>query len=161
MERLLFLDVDGVLNNDDWAWRLFEDYGIKVYQNNILYQPALIQLRRIINATGAKIILSSSWRRFPEAKADLERCLKMYDMTIDNETPILDRHKGYCRGDAISKWFKAHPGEYKYVILDDEDNMGEHMAHLVRTNWFAGLTEVEANKCIDMLNGGNNNGQDV
>ena len=151
MKKLLFLDVDGVLNNEKWAMEMWDDYNIKVYNHNILYQPSLVQLRRIINATGATIILSSSWRRFPEARADLVRWLKMYEMEIDSDTPIINQ-KYRRRGDAISKWFEDHPGEYEYIILDDEDDMAEHMAHLVQTDFYYGLTETEANAAIDMLN---------
>lgn len=151
MTKLIFLDVDGVLNNEVWAAEMWDDYNIKVYNHNILYQPSLVQLRRIINATGATIVLSSSWRRFPVARKDLVHWLEMYDMTIDSDTPILG-YRACCRGDAISAWFEQHPGTYRYIILDDENDMGEHMSHLFQTNYLYGLTEKDANMCIDYLN---------
>ena len=42
------------------------------------------------------------------------------------------------------------PGEILY-ILDDDDDMGVHMPHLVRTSFDEGLTIKEADMCIDML----------
>ena len=51
----------------------------------------------------------------------------------------------------ITAWFNRHPGEYRYVILDDEDDMYGHMEHLVKTDFYSGLTEERADECIRML----------
>ena len=149
--KILFLDVDGVLNNDDWAWEMFNKYRIEVYRNNILYQPHLVQLRRIINETGAKIVISSSWRKIPSAYADLKRWLQMYGMEVYGETPYV----GGIRGDDIEAWFKRNENEdiETYAILDDDTDMGQHYGHLINTFYMEGLTQEMADKCIAMLNG--------
>ena len=159
--KVLFLDVDGVLNNEDWADRMELNYGILVYKNNILYQPSLISLRRIINETGAKIVVSSSWRKIPSAYADLLRWLHMYGMEVFDTTPQHFSRSMHIRGDDIEEWLKAHPEVEAYAILDDDDDMGQHMSHLVQTNMFAGLTMMEADECIHMLNGGDNVGRQL
>lgn len=147
--KVLFLDVDGVLNNDDWAWEMFNKYKIEVYRNNILYQPHLVQLRRIINETGAKIVVSSSWRKIHSAYEDLKHWLQMYGMEVYGETPYV----GGIRGDDIEAWLKEHNDVEEYAILDDDTDMGEHYGHLVNTFYMEGLTPEMADECIKMLGG--------
>ena len=161
MDKILFLDVDGVLNNETWAGEMWDDYNIKVYNKNILYQPALVQLRRIINATGAKIVVSSSWRKIHDAYQDLLRWLDMYGMNVLDTTSKTTSRYRQIRGDDIGEWLNAHPGVESYAILDDDDDMGEHMNHLIRTNMYYGLTEEKANACIDLLNGKSANRQQL
>ena len=38
MNKVLFLDVDGVLNNGSWAAKMFTE-GVYTYRDNILYNP--------------------------------------------------------------------------------------------------------------------------
>lgn len=152
--KVVFLDVDGVLNSDDWAWDLFNKYGVQVYRENILYEPALLQLRRIINETDAKIVISSSWRKIPSAYNDLKMWLNKYGMAIYDKTPYV----GKTRGHDISAWLKKHSGIDEYVILDDDSDMDDQFDHFVMTNYFVGLTKENADECIKRLNGGNENG---
>lgn len=147
--KVLFLDVDGVLNNDDWAWEMFNKYKIEVYRNNILYQPHLVQLRRIINKTGAKIVVSSSWRKIPSAYEDLKHWLKMYGMEVYSETPYV----GGIRGDDIEAWLEKHKDVEEYAILDDDTDMGQCYGHLINTFYMEGLTPEMADRCIKMLGG--------
>ncbi len=148
--KILFLDVDGVLNNDDWAWEMYKKYKVEVYREDILYQPSLCELRRIINATGAKIVVSSSWRKIEHAYKDLLMWLKMYGMEVLDVTPYV----GGIRGDDIEAWFKRNKDKQieSYAILDDDSDMGEHYGHLIQTFYMEGLTTEIADECIKMLN---------
>ena len=128
VNKVIFLDVDGVLNNGTRAIEMF-DKGIRVYHDDLLYEPSLKQLKRIVDTTGAFIV-------------------EKYGMEIYDKTPYV----GGERGDDITAWFNRHPGDWKYVILDDDDDMGVHMPHLVRTSFDEGLTMKEANCCIELLN---------
>lgn len=99
MERIIFLDVDGVLNNGSWAMEMY-DKGIRVYRDGILYEPALERLKRIVDATNAHIVVSSSWRQIPTAYGHLKDWLEKYGMTIWDKTPYV----GGCRGDDITAY---------------------------------------------------------
>ena len=149
MMKIIFLDVDGVLNNDSWCWDLYYKYGVYVYTNNILYEPSLLQLRRIINKTDAKIVVSSAWRKVPSAYSDLLQWLKRYGMEVYDTTPYV----GGIRGDDIEAWLKEHDDVESYVILDDDDDMGILYDRLVRTDFNKGLTKEDADICIKMLGG--------
>ena len=49
--KLLFLDVDGVLNDNSLAERIGEQY--------------MKELRHIVNSTGCRIVLSTTWKNYP------------------------------------------------------------------------------------------------
>ena len=144
--RIIFLDVDGVLNNGTWAMEMY-DQGVRVYHDDLLHEPSLAQLRRIIDETGAVIVVSSSWRQVPTAYVHLREWLEKYGMEIFDKTPYV----GGMRGDDITAWFNRNPGIYEYVILDDEDDMNGHMEHLVQTDFDDGLTAEKADECIRRL----------
>ena len=146
MNKVLFLDVDGVLNNGAWAAKMFME-GVYTYRDDIL--PSLKQLRRIIDATGALIVVSSAWRQIPRCYQHLLEWLAKYGMHAYDKTPYV----GGERGNDITAWFSRHPGEWQYVVLDDDDDMGVHMDHLVLTDFDEGLTEKDADRCIAILNG--------
>ena len=116
-----------------------------------LYEPSLLQLRRIVDTTGAIIVVSSAWRQIITAYKHLQDWLKKYGMEIYDKTPYV----GGTRGDDITEWFNLHPNlpmeSCRYVILDDDSDMGEHMDHLVKTNYMVGLAEKEADECIRRL----------
>lgn len=145
--KVVFLDVDGVLNNGAWARRMWEE-GVHVYHDNLLEDRALRLLRSLIEQTGAKIVVSSAWRKIPEAMESLCTQLEFYKLPVFDITPYV----GGERGDDITAWFNRHPGEYRYVILDDDSDMGEHLDHLVKTNFDEGLTYDKVSECITILN---------
>ena len=53
--KVIFLDVDGVLNSQQLFEKCEDDQLISVDEDNIK------NLKTIVDATGAKIVLSSSW----------------------------------------------------------------------------------------------------
>jgi hypothetical protein len=123
------------------------DKGIRTYRDDILYEPALERLKRIVDATGARIVISSSWRQIPTAYGHLKDWLEKFGMTIWDKTPYI----GTCRGDDITAWFNINPGEWSYVILDDDDDMGEHMGHLVQTDFDVGLIDTDVERAMIIL----------
>ena len=68
-------------------------------------------------------------------------------MTIWDKTPYV----GGCRGDDITAWFNRNPGEWSYVILDDEDDMDGHMDHLVQTDFDVGLIDTDVERAMIIL----------
>ena len=48
MNTVIFLDVDGVLNNGKWAEEMYRK-GIRVYHDDLLYVASLEQLKRIVD----------------------------------------------------------------------------------------------------------------
>ena len=100
-----------------------------------------------MQAAGALIVVSSAWRQIPTCYLHLQEWLAKYDMEVYDKTPYI----GGERRDDITAWFKRNPGDWQYAILDDDDDMGVHIDHLIRTDFDLGLTEKEADRCIELL----------
>src|SRR5688572_1358777 len=106
---VLFLDVDGVLNQCGH----FQD---------ILTSKAQL-LRRIVVETGCSIVVSSTWRRSLDTRKLLVSLLQQSDVTIYDWTPQLDKitDSGLYfmpeRGIEIQAWLEANPAITRFVIL--------------------------------------------
>ena len=145
--KIIFLDIDGVLNsrkslaNFKSLWQLSPDN--------------ISQLNRIIDATNAKIVISSSWRYCKEISSELESYLNN-DCGIKGEiigrTPVIGFSRR--RGCEIATWVEEWQGETieSFVILDDGSDMEPFMDRLCQTSFEVGLTEKDADKAIKMLN---------
>lgn len=139
--KVIFLDVDGVLNHGNSKIKV-EDDKIEL-------------LKQIINETKAKIVLSSDWRFWlgtdDEDVALLQEKLKSIGTEIMSSTP--DSKHGY-RGAEIYQWINEWQGETieKFVILDDRDDMKPYMNRLVQTSFNLGLQEKHVKRAIKLLN---------
>ena len=143
--KVIFLDVDGVLNSaqDGYSIRLKTDSHLKL-------------LQYIVKETGAKIVLSSSWRiGFTPASKNLLARFKEYGLELMDCTPELS---GTCRGDEIRKWleeFEVENDVERFAILDDEADMAEFTeSNLIQTDTNVGLQKADAVRCIKLLNSG-------
>ena len=65
--RLIFLDIDGV---------------ICCNTSGILEPRKLELLSSVVSATGAKVVLSTDWRRVPKLKAQLISTLQVYGIEV-------------------------------------------------------------------------------
>lgn len=122
-------------------------------------------LKEIINKTGAKIVLTSYWRigwdivNKKESRTReqigyfnaLKERLNMFDIKIMSRTKQLS-----SRGEEIDVWLKEWNGEEieSYAILDDmdEEKLFPYTHRLVQTHLSRGLTIIDVQKAIDMLN---------
>jgi len=125
--------------------------------------PCVAALNRITDATGASIVVSSSWR-IGTPVIELRELLSRWGVTgkVIDRTPIIETKRGHIfvgvtRGKEICKWLEKYQqirGEVEsFVILDDDSDMDELCDRHVKTTFEAGLTEADANKAIAILNG--------
>lgn len=142
--KVIFLDIDGVLNSGQTLVSGFD-----------LYKDYLLNLKELVNKTGAKIVLMSSWRNFIKRGARgvfaptyrkgrgyhplgnlllftfALHGLSLYDKVSDVELSSSNR------GQDILKWLETHPQVTSFVILDDCVFDFEEcglLKYLVRTN---------------------------
>lgn len=144
--KVIFLDVDGVLNSENTFFKLRSE------QDTIFYIDPYMALlvARIVEATDAKIVLSSSWRHHPDGIAVVEkRVWKILDVTPD--MPLSGGVEAMERGKEIQAWLDKHPEVTKYAILDDDSDMLPHQKHF-KTSWQVGLTDEIADEVIKYLN---------
>lgn len=134
--KVLFLDIDGVVNNVGTTQR-FEGYiGIR---------PSLAKhIKNIVEQTGCKIVLSSTWRLHGNSRLHVrEQVGDFIDITPYFPTKL--------RGDEVLSWLSYHPEVTKYAILDDNsDFLGGQP--LFRTSSAFGITRAIANDVIKYLN---------
>ena len=63
MDKYVLLDFDGVVTSKSYSWQCYMDHCRENIFGMDWFDPACIDaLRRIVNETGAKIVVSSSWR---------------------------------------------------------------------------------------------------
>ena len=133
--KVLFLDIDGVLNNVEYQMNATEPPPF-------LDKTKLAILKEIVDKTNVKIVLSSSWKKAWQPGCDFDCIFKNAGITISDVTPAL----GFKRVE-ISAWLKSHPETEKFVILDDAvAGWGELMPNVVFTDQNKGLqhTDIES-----------------
>lgn len=143
--KVLFLDIDGVCNSGAWA-----------KQGNSMWHgtdPAAVALvRRIIAETGCKVVLSSTWRLYPEARAVVKRDVcNFIDYTVDLQRGA--KRGVVARGEEVKLWLDSHPEVTQYAILDDDSDFLPDQ-WLFKTTFMQGITEDIAQAVIDHLNAG-------
>ena len=150
--KILFLDIDGVLNS-----RLY-DLQRTAEQGNI-DETRLPLLKQIVDETQALIVLTSSWRKHWES--DLNQCdtvgkelhtlFAKHQLPIHDKTPCLPDND---RAAEIRTWL-AHHNACAYVILDDIALGWEELApRVVKTNYRIGrgLETNHVQQAIAILN---------
>lgn len=127
MTKVLFLDIDGVVNCMNTSQRHRGAIGIDPYMACLV--------RRIVDATGCQVVLSSSWRHFPDGRGEVERQVcPIFDLTPTSASGF--------RGDEIRAWLNGHPEVTRYAIVDDNSDMlPEQMPNFFKTSWAEGITE--------------------
>ena len=140
--KVIFLDIDGVLNSSETQ--------IRLKTKRLGIDPFLVgRFVRILKETGAKVVLSSTWRLWSYWRD----VMKENGLPVDEflgATPYLAQRP---RGEEIHRWLKDHTGPKveKYCVLDDERDflMGQQ---LFQTTWKKGLTDEIADRVIKYLN---------
>lgn len=159
--KIIFLDIDGVLNHEDFYKR--RKLGEFEYPLSELCPKTIANLNVLIAETGAKVVISSTWR-LGRSAAEIQVLLEGRGFTgeVIDCTPNL-RGEGCLRGNEILKWVKDNKdligADYynftDYVILDDDSDM----LYWQRNNFllidcFVGLTMGAVFQAKKMLNGG-------
>ena len=162
--KVIFLDIDGVLNTQDWHSRMTKDTPRDEF-GWAFDLVAVENLAHIIKETGASIVISSSWKFLGLAKLREMWKIRNLPGTILDITPntvsdelllnanLDEMELGVCRGNEIKEWLSRHNSEVSnYVIIDDFDDMlPEQEEHVVLTNTLIGITDFDAEKAIAIL----------
>ena len=146
--KIIFLDIDGVLNSDEYIDRA-KAQNLEGIRKHIDDEKVKL-LKNAINETGAKTVLTSSWRNSKDI-IPLRKLLASYGISFD-VTPFIN----WDRGLEIKKWLAEHEQVEDYVILDDEiydsfdTAMLEHLIKISNANG-RGLGEGLLQKDIDAI----------
>lgn len=149
MSKLIFLDIDGVLNNCDTP-TIPETFTIGIDLNLVN------KLKTVVESCNAEIILVSSWKGMWLSNSEegiyLDRQFGLCDIYISGTTKEGWSH----RGEYIKKYIEERKNVEAFVIIDDETFDYEEqglMEHLVQTDTSTGITDADVLTAIEILGG--------
>lgn len=159
MNKILFLDIDGVLNYNQYYIRGRRD---ATYPLSEICPIAIDNLNKIVAETGCKVVISSTWRHsgIDYCRNVLKECGCIAE--IIDITPSLDRVGEWAiRGNEILKWLHDNKlykynqyevADHDYAILDDDTDMLYQQRHnFFKCNPDTGLTEDITGRIIQFL----------
>ena len=151
--KIIFLDIDGVLNSARY------DAERSAEQGNI-DETRLPLLKYLVDATDARLVLISSWRKHWDRDValcdgiglELNELFARYGLTIMDKTPEL---MDFDRPWEVRRWLAEHKDQVEsYVIFDDIPwGWGELEERHVRTDFRVGrgLEERHVNRALELL----------
>mgnify|MGYP000936458656 FL=1 len=115
MSRILFLDIDGVLNSHNFFHEM--ERKKQQYTNEMLDTVAVEVLNSIQTVTQCNIVISSSWR-LCNSQEEIQKTLCHYGFkgNILDMTPDISL---FDRKAEISNWIKNHSEADSFCALDD------------------------------------------
>jgi hypothetical protein len=135
--KVLFLDIDGVLNCSKTANPKKLPYVI---------EPHLLErLKTVLVRTGAIVVLSSTWRYDPAGLFSARR----YGLPFEDVIPDIP---GKPRRDEIRAWLAPHSEVKRYAVLDDDDDELDGLP-LFQPSRRIGLTQDISDGLVKYLNG--------
>ena len=151
MEKYIFLDFDGVINTPKGKFD----------------KNAVTNLRRLLERTDAKVVISSTWRlqgmeyiqqlwqeyQLPGEVIDLTpSCNSTNFSNVDGQEEWQGLHG--CKGLEIAEWLRLNAKEpFHYIILDDEEDfLFSQREHLVKVEGSKGLDKADVRVAIQILN---------
>lgn len=158
MRKYIFLDIDGVLNNEYYTKLCYEKFHRKrpFFCNNVPFDPSsLIQLAYLCNYIRSKndepyVVLTSSWRLHDADREVAAARLEEYNIQIKD---ITTKDTYLDRGEQIKQYLDKIDHPIDFVILDDESfDIKEYFPdELVLTDFRIGFTSKEKTKAEEIL----------
>lgn len=161
--KILFLEVDGVLNSHEHTRSL--PIGNQ-HRDGSLDPVALWRLARVVKETGCKIVVTSAtWKhRGVGVGSHLIKALDSFEPTGVVASAIIGATPKKCdvnpvspetvtRKDEINAWIDENEFSGEFVVLDWAcgDDMGNLSDKVVCTTFETGLTDVDADLIIELL----------
>jgi len=150
--KVLFLDIDGVLNSRKWYEANKDAINLEsgiMYRSSVELDPeACALVNELCESEDLRIVISSTWRRL-HTKGEITDMFAYRGLfaPVISQTPQL---RSSFRGQEIEEWLYARYIVEKYVILDDDGDFYPHQ-HLVRTDNAVGVTAKNIEKAKELL----------
>lgn len=154
--KVIFLDIDGVLNTPSSESRCGEYIGID--------DEKVEKLKKIVEKTKAEIVLISTWKKYWRKEEKL-KTLQDYSATYLDEKlakqglKVIDKTKDKADGRYLSRGesileYVCRNNVLNYIILDDcqfDYDGCDLSVKLIKTNQTEGLTEKEVKTACRIL----------
>lgn len=165
VEKILFLDIDGVLNDHAFC---------EVSQSCTIKPQCMAYLNSILHETHCQIVLTSAWRYIYHGGdmtlRGFEYMLRTHGL-LQRTLPIIvgatdkDRDTKEPRAEQVKRWLSTaatcngwglEARVFRWAILDDLDlgftDCPECQERFVRTNGESGLNHISAMQTVEVLN---------
>ena len=135
--RVIFLDIDGVLN----CKKTPNPRDLPYIIDNRFLRIFL----RMVRQTRAKVVLISDWRHDPAGLFSA----RYWGIRYVDVVPYLPKRS---RGEQILLWLRKHPKVTRYVVIDDDDDQLDNLP-LFQPSHSKGITAKIANGVVKYLQG--------
>jgi hypothetical protein len=143
---IIFLDIDGVLNNTNHTLYMSSTVG---RSHGLPLDPVSIwTLNEILMLTGSNIVISSSWRIIKSL--DSLRVTFRKNGINGNLVGVTPHVAGMQRGQEIEQYVHVHEVK-NFVIIDDSSDMEPYMDKLVQTDTRYGLRPLHIEAVTSLL----------
>jgi len=159
MKRIIFLDVDGVLNHHKTAHRVDPETADDGPGFRGMSPECVKNLQTLIEKSGALVVMSSTWRKEPYGLDNTERVARRQGFKgprwIDITPTLYQGFRELERGHEIQAWLDEHlkkdePSEF--IIIDDDSDMVHLLPRLVQTDPYnGGLTEAKVAEALKLF----------
>jgi len=149
--KVVFLDFDGVLNSAEYTSTLNPDALYPKLSTEWwahgLDPKAIERLNVLLERTGAKVVVSSSWR----INTTVEWLREVLESRGFRGKVIgmTEHYSGAARCEEISAWLQGRPVKSFVIFDDDEDASIE--GHFIRTDFEVGLTPEHVDQAVAIL----------
>lgn len=156
MEKIIyiFLDVDGVLNNESYTKECFLRHKKPMNTFGVPFDPKCLNNLMILvnelekNDYQVKIILSSSWRVSDIGFAIVNARLQEYGLHLTDKTPYVN----FNRGEEIKEYLLDNSEYINYIIIDDSirDIILLHPNNVVHTELKDGFNDTCLKEALEI-----------
>lgn len=163
MDRVIFLDIDGVLNSSFWN----AGHQKEISAGMLIDLEKIRLLGKLVRNTKAEIILHSGWKFWfdPDLKplckeaAYLQRQMQREGLMIAGTTPDhsteeirISKKFSLVKAGEILAWLDEHKEVDQWIVLDDLDLHDPRIEiHQLRTDPDTGLTEEDVQRAEAVL----------
>lgn len=177
--KIIFLDIDGVLMTEraqkfsnachklqSWLYQRAGNDPVQLegWQWELLDPECTDRLNLLIMDTGAKLVLSSSWRHQLQLGEPvfehIQACGVIGEFIGYTPYKLLPTGPYPRRGsrwEYIQEWLVNFYGKVdEFVILDDITNMGPYQDKLVICDWYTGFGPAQLAQALEILGSKNN-----
>jgi len=145
--KILFLDIDGVLNS-----KLYYKNSFNANEDHSRFDPySVLLVKKLVEEFSLKIVITSHWRNgmVNRLMHELKRNDLLEHLHSDSFTPVI---RPAQRGLEIRLWLDEHSEVTEYVIIDDTENiLDNQITRFVKTSSFAGMIDEHYNQAREIL----------
>ena len=147
--KVIFCDIDGVLNSE---------HGRKAGHRAVggIEERKVKALKKIIDNTGAVVVIASRANSFMGTEYDLQRRNSIKSCGVIPYDSLMDIMINESKAKAINRWLRKHNDVTDYVVVDDckDDLQMYYGKRFIHIKSIYGLTNKTADKVIEIFKTG-------